>query len=123
MNTKPLLWSVILGAALFTAGGGSTYSGREYGYGSPYRRSAYAPNYSGAGGYYDPYYGTRQPYPYGVYDNRSHREVHRELEHEATNVEHKYDKGLQRLDRQEQEAREKAARKFGGNTADPRYQE
>ena len=118
---KHLLWSVILGAALFTAGCGPAYDGRGYGYGSSYRTSdSY---YGGGGGYYDPYYGNREPYYRGTYDNRSHREVYRDLEHDATRVEENYDKGLRRLDRQEQEAREKAARRFGGNAADPQYHE
>ena len=124
MNTKPLLWSVILGATLFTAGcgptyGGRGYGGRGYGYDSPYR--TYDPYYGG--GYSDSYYGNRDPYSYGNYDNRSHREVHRDIEHNAEQTERKYEKGLRRLDRQEQEAREKAAQRFGGNPADPHYQE
>jgi|GEM_PF-2822881 len=121
MNTQHVLWSAVIGAALLTAGCGPTYGGRGYGYGFPYS-SIYEPYYGGGGGYYDPYYGNRLPYYYGTYDNRSHRELHRDFEHEAANVERKYDKGMQRLDRQEQEAREKAARRFGGNPADPRYQ-
>lgn len=122
MNTKPLFFSVVLGVALFTSGCGPTYGGRGYGgYGSPYAISD--PYYGRGGGYYDPYYGSRQPYYRGTYDNRSHGEVHRDIERDANRVEQKYDKGLRRLDRQEAEAREKAARKFGGDTADPRYQE
>ena len=121
MNTKPLLWSVILGVALLTAGCGPTYGGRGYGYGSPY--SSYDPFYSGGRGYYDPYYGGRQSSYYGGYDNRSHGQVHRDIERDSNRVEHKYEKGMRRLDRQEQEAREKAARRFGGNTSDPRYRE
>ncbi len=121
MTTKHLLWSVLLGTALFTAGCGPTYSGRGYGSGSPER--AYDSYYDGGGRYYDPYYGNQEPYSRGTYDNRSHREVHREIEHDAARAEQKYDKGMQRLDRQEQEAREKAARRFGGNPADPQYQE
>src|SRR4051812_45004649 len=105
MNMKPLLWSVILGAALFTAGCGPTYGGRGYGYGSPYS-SIYEPYYGRGGGYYDPSYGNRQPYYGGSYDDRSHREVHRDIEHDAAKVDQKYDKGMRRLDRQEQEARE-----------------
>jgi hypothetical protein len=120
MALKYLLRSVILGVALFTAGCGSTHGGRSYGYGSPYR--AYDSYYGGGGGYYDPYYGNREPYYRSSYDNRSHREVHRDLEHDATKAEQKYDKGMRRLDRQEQEAREKAARRFGGNPSGPRYQ-
>ncbi|MBM4259287.1 MAG: hypothetical protein FJ147_25725 [Deltaproteobacteria bacterium] len=119
MITKHLLWSVILGTTLFTVGCGPTYGGRGYGYGSPYR--TYDPYYSG--GYYDPYYGNRNPYSYGSYDNRSHGQVHRDIERDADRVERKYEKGMRRLDRQEQEAREKAARRFGGNTSDPRYQD
>lgn len=121
MALKQLLWSIILGAALFTAGCGPTYSGRGYGSDSPYR--TYDSYYGGGGGYYDPYYGNREPYYRGNYDNRSHGEVHREIERDADRVEQKYGKGLRRLDRQEQEAREKAARRFDGNMSDPRYQE
>lgn len=117
---KHLLWSTLLGAALLTAGCGPTYGGRGYGYGSPYR--AYD-SYYGGGGYYDPYYGNRVPYYSGTYDNRSHGELHRDLEHDANRVEQKYEKGMHRLDRQEAEAREKATRRFGGNPADPRYQD
>lgn len=124
MNTKSLFFSVLLGVALFTSGCGPTYGGRGYGgYGSPY--SIYEPSssYGGGGGYYDPYYGSRGSYYGDTYDNRSHREVHRDIEHDANQVEQKYDKGMRRLDRQEAEAREKATRRFGGNTADPHYQE
>ena len=117
---RSVILSVTLGAAMFTAGCGSTHGGRGYGYGSPYR--AYDSYYGGGGGYYDPYYGNREPYYRGSYDNRSHREVHRDLEHDAAKAERKYDKGMRRLDRQEQEAREKAARRFDGNPSDPRYQ-
>ena len=81
MALKHLLWSVILGATLFTAGCGSAYGGRGYGYGSQYR--AYDSYYGGGGGYYDPYYGNREPYYRGSYDNRSHREVHRHIERDA----------------------------------------
>jgi hypothetical protein len=120
MITKYLLWSALLGIALFTAGCGPVYGGRGYSYGSPYS-SIYDPYYGG--GYYDPYYAGRQPYYRGSYDGRSHGELHRDIERGANKVERKYDKGMQRLDRQEAEARAKAARRFGGNTADPRYQD
>jgi len=121
MITKHFLWSVMLGTALFTAGCGPAYSGRGYGYDSSYN-SIYDSFYGRGGGYYDPYYGNPWPYSYDTYDNRSHRQVHRDLEGDADRVEQKYDKGMRRLDRQEQEAREKAARRYGGNPSDPRYQ-
>ena len=121
MFTKHFLWSLMLGTVLFTAGCGPAYSGPGYGYGSSYN-SIYDSFYGRGGGYYDPYYGNPWPYSYDTYDNRSHRQVHRDLEGDADRVEQKYDKGMQRLDRQEQEAREKAARRYGGNPSDPRYQ-
>jgi len=121
MALNHLLWLAILGVALFTVGCGSAYGGRGYGYDSSYR--SYDAYYGGSGGYYDPYYTNRVPYYRGTYDDRSHKELHRDLERDSYRVEQKYEKGMQRLDRQEQEAREKAARRFGGNPADPRYQE
>ncbi|MGE0822218.1 MAG: hypothetical protein AB7G75_33035 [Candidatus Binatia bacterium] len=120
MNAKHLLGMILLGGALFVAGCGPAHRGsRYYGYGNPY--GGYD-SYSGRG-IYDPYYSTRDPYYYGNYDNRSHREVHRDIERGANKVERKYDKAMDRLDRQEREAREKAGRKYGGNTSDPHYRE
>jgi hypothetical protein len=42
---------------------------------------------------------------------------------ERAELHHKYDKAMNRLARQEREAREKAYRKYGGDRSDPRYRE
>lgn len=75
-----------------------------------------------------PYYGGRYDsiIPYRVYDesyygpSRSYGRSHAR-EHEA--LEHKYDKAMNRLDRQEREVEQKIIRRYDGNTADPRFQE
>ena len=127
MNVKPLLWSIFLGGALFMLGCGPT--GGRYGYGSGYNPSrAYDSYYGDAyGGSYDPYDTTRQPYAYGTYDNRSPWEARRDFEraheNEHENLEHKYDKAMRRLDRQEREAEENLRRKYGANTNNPEYLE
>ena len=119
MKLSSLLGLFAIGSTLMLAGcdpsvGRGGYYGRGY---DPY----YGDSYSRSSGYYDPYYGG------GYYDPRSRREVYRDLkeDHERKHekLEHKYDKAMRRLDRQEREAEEKAYRKYGGNTADPRYQE
>jgi hypothetical protein len=121
MKVKHFLWLLTLGGSLFATGCGPAYS-NGYGYGSPYR--AYDPYY---GGGYDPYYGSRGLYGYGDYDNRSPREIQRDLARkhakEHNKLERKYDKAMNRLDRQEREAAEKAYRKYGGNTSNPGYQD
>jgi hypothetical protein len=122
MSLKNLLWSALLGGTLLAAGCVPAYS-NGYGYGSPY---GIYDSYSGRG--YDPYYaGSLSPYGYGLYDNRSPREVQRDLarEHEKKheNLERQYDKAMRRLDRQEREAEEKAYRKYGGNISDPGYRD
>ncbi len=119
----------IIGAAVFLAGCDPNIGRGPYGrgydpyYGGPYR-GGYDP-YDSAGGYYgggygartyDPYYGSSPYYGGGYYSGRSHEEEHEHLEH-------KYDKAMNRLDRQEREAEEKALRKSGGNPNDPRYRE
>jgi hypothetical protein len=121
MKVKHFLWLLTLGGSLFAAGCGPAYS-NGYGYGSPY--GAYDPYY---GGGYDPYYGSRGLYGYGDYDNRSPEEIRRDLARkhakEHNKLERKYDKAMNRLDRQEREVAEKAYRKYGGNTSNPGYQD
>lgn len=119
MKLSSLLGLFTIGSTLMLAGcdpsvGRGGYYGRGY---DPYSGGSY----SRSSGYYDPYYGG------GYYDPRSRREIYRDPQerHERKHdkLEHKYDKAMRRLDRQEREAEEKAYRKYGGNTADPRYQE
>ena len=109
MNTRSLLSIVALGGMLFAAGCGSGAWDHSY-YGSP---SSY---YGGYPTYYgNPYYS--EPYYYSVPSrSHSHAEEHAYLEH-------KYDKAMNRLNRQEQQADARLYRRYGGNTADPRFQE
>ena len=121
MKLQHFLWVLTLSGSLFAAGCVPAYS-NGYGYGSPY--GAYDPYY---GGGYDPYYGSRSPYGYGdYYDDRSPGEIQRDLARkhakEHNKLERKYDKALNRLGRQEQEAEAKAYRKYGGDTNNPDYQ-
>ncbi len=127
MKTTTFISSFALGALLLLAGcaPGLGNNGYYSGY-DPYSGGSSGSGYGG--GSYDPYYGSSDPYqggydrggyddPYSGRDQyRSHKETHKKLEH-------KYDKAMRRLDRQEREAEEKAYRKHGGDTNDPRYQE
>ena len=118
MKVKHFLWSLTFGSSLFAAGCVPAYNN---GYGSPY--GAYDPYDRGRS---DPYYGSRSPYGYDDYDTRSRGEIEHDLarEHakEHNKLERKYDKAVNRLDHQEQEAEAKAYRKYGGDTNNPDYQ-
>src|SRR5262245_32495810 len=120
MSPKNLLWTVLIGSVFLATGCVPAYS-NGYVYGSSY--GTYDSYYGWSS---RPYSGSRDPYGYGTYDNRSHGEVHRDLarEHaeEHEKLERKYDKAMNRLDRQEQEAEAKAYRKYGGDTTNPNYQ-
>jgi|RhiMetdeSRZDD1v2_1073273.scaffolds.fasta_scaffold3153432_1 hypothetical protein len=116
MKSRFALWIIALSGMLVSVGCAPAGWDRSY-YGSP----AY---YGGS----TPYYGGRYDsvIPYRVYDesyygpSRSYGRSHAR-EHEA--LEHKYDKAMNRLDRQEREAEQKIIRRYDGNTADPRFQE
>lgn len=117
MRTSIVFSALAVSTTLFLAGcdpsgGRGGYYGRRY---DPY----YGGYYGGGGGYSDPYYGSAPPYFGGYYGGRDSYD--HEREHEK--LEHKYDKAMRRLDRQEREAEAKAYRQYGGNTADPRFQE
>src|SRR6266571_3521271 len=128
MNMRQVLWIMVLSSVLLAAGCAPTTRGGYYGY--PSSRT-YDPYYGSPVDPYDsrPYYGGS----YGSYDEpyydpyRSHEQEHRSLEREHheqhENLERKYDKAMNRLNRQELQAQEKLNRKYGGNPADPRYQE
>jgi hypothetical protein len=124
MNTRQTCWIAAVGAALLIAGCAPTTGGRYYGHPS---YETYDPYYNRSAPI-DPYYGgTPAPYYDPYYDSRSHTEEHRDLmrEHEEQHekLEQKYDKAMGRLDRQEHQAEEKLNHKYGGNAADPRYQQ
>ncbi len=128
MKTASFVGSFALGAALLLAGcaPGMGNSGYYGGY-DPYSSGSYGSG-SSSGGYYgggyDPYYGSSDPYGRGGYgDPYSGRDTYRSHEEQHENLEHKQDKAMRRLDRQEREAEEKAYRKHGGDINDPRYQE
>jgi hypothetical protein len=134
MKISTILSLFTMGTTLFLAGCDPSLGRGGYGHSyDPYYNEGgartYDPYYSG-GNYYGGGYDARTYSPYGnggYYDDRSHREVHRDLEraHEAEHeqLEHKYDKAMNRLNRQEREAEEKALRKSGGNPNDPRFQD
>lgn len=114
MNTRSFLWIVALSGMLFAA---SCAPVDRYYYDSPSSYyggypSSYGSSFPYFGGLYEPY---SEPY-YTPYRSRSHGEEHAHLDY-------KYDKAMNRLDRQEREAEAKLYRKYGGNTADPRFQE
>jgi len=122
MNTRPFLWVVALSGVLFATGcGPGTWD--RYHYGSSSYYGGYPSYY---GGYTTPYYGGYAPYygdsyyygPHYSVPSRSHSHAE-----EHAYLEHKYDKAMNRLNRQEQEAEAKLARRYGGNAADPRFQE
>lgn len=122
MKIPQTFWLAAVSAVLLTAGCAPATGGRYYGYPS---HETYDPYY---GGTTDPYYGgTPTPYYDPYYDARSHAEAHRDLarEHEEQHekLEQQNNKAMGRLDRQEHQAEEKLNRKYGGNTANPRYQE
>ncbi|MBI3800753.1 MAG: hypothetical protein HY268_27715, partial [Deltaproteobacteria bacterium] len=130
MNTQHTCKVMVLSVTLLLAGCASTTGGRSYGYPSyetadPYYRGTSDPYYGGTS---DPYYGgTSTPGYDPYYEGRSHAEEHHDLarEHEEQHeqLEHQYKKAMNRLDRQEHEAEEKLNRKYGGNPADPQYQQ
>jgi hypothetical protein len=113
MNTRSLLWIAALSGMLFIA---SCAPVDRYYYDSPSSYGGYPAYYGGSapyyGGLYEPYY---EPYA-APYRSHSHAEEHVALEH-------KYDKAMNRLDRQEREAEQKLSSKYRGNTADPHFQE
>jgi len=115
MKTRLVLWLGVLSGTLVTAGCAPTTWDRSY-YGSPAYYGGSTPYY---GGLYDSIipYGGYDPYytPYRS-SGRSHARKHEKLEH-------KYDKAMNRLARQEREAEQKLMRRHDGNTADPRFQE
>ena len=104
MNTRSLLWIVMLSGTLFAAGCGPGTWDRSY-YGSP---SYYGGSPSYYGGYTTPYYGGYAPYygdsyyygPHYSVPSRSHSHAE-----EHAYLEHKYDKAMNRLNRQEQAGR------------------
>ncbi|HEV8714590.1 MAG TPA: hypothetical protein VGX03_17395 [Candidatus Binatia bacterium] len=116
MNTRSLLWIVALSGVLFATGcGPATWDRSHYGYpassyygGDPSYYGGYTPYY-GDSYYYNPFYSAPSR-------SRSHGEEHAHLEH-------KYDKAMNRLARQEREAEAKLYRKYDGDTADRRFQE
>lgn len=125
MKTASFAKSFALGALLLLAGcaPGMGNNGYYGGY-DPYSGGSSSGGYGG----YDPYYGSSDPYRRGGYDRGGYddpwgRDTYRSHEETHDQLEHKYDKAMRRLDRQEREAEEKAYRKHGGDINDPRYQE
>lgn len=120
MSTRFILWIVALGGLLVATG--CEPMTRDYYYRSPAYHGGSTPYYSGfygSGTVYEPYY---EPY-YVPYGSRSYYGPYRSHEREHEILEHKYDKAMNRLDRQEREAEAKLARRYGGNPVAPRFQE
>ncbi|MGH7963513.1 MAG: hypothetical protein ACRERD_17100 [Candidatus Binatia bacterium] len=103
-SAQDLLSSLLYGLVLGNPYGQSGGYG-QYGLGGG---GAYEPYGLGEGGYYEPSRGGySDPYSYD-YDRDRRRNYPERLDR----LEGKYGKAMQRLDRQEHEAREKAARKY-----------
>lgn len=116
MNKKKFFLIAVASGILLTVGCAPTSESRYYRYSSSpvYDRYYSSPYYSGSyyDSYYDPYR-SRRPVDRGL--RREHAEQHERLDY-------KYDKAMNRLDRQEREAEAELYRKYDGNIFDPRYQ-
>src|SRR5262245_19792644 len=128
MRTQPtmaLLAAFSLASGLWCVPAASAHDDDRWG--QPYSSRSYAERYSDwYGDHYPNYSGGHYINPY--YDpSRAHREEHDRLGEEHAEqhgaLQHKYDKAMNRLARQEREAQEKAMREYSGNTSDPRYRE